>query len=270
MLSYSLFNHVGDGGIAYYDIFSWYRKSIADKLWTRYKQTLRSKFASIEFSRETMDYDGSKSTKLSKRMKLCEMYASRLMTTGIEISNIYDFYLDAVKTADELCVHMNANGGANDGIPYYASNTIHPKKGCNQDNSAVSSQVVTTTETPTSSEDISTEVASVEVSDASGYLKDLEGESLTSTYDVVDKEYYKDFVNYELKRASVDDGMEMYWLEITYENKNYRCQIPYYAAATMDISGICVVEIEKLKLASGGSVISYMQVIYDYDKMLQE
>ena len=28
---------------------------------------------------------------------------------------------------------MNANGGANDGIPYYASNTIHPKKGCNQD-----------------------------------------------------------------------------------------------------------------------------------------
>lgn len=131
--SYSLFNHVGDGGIAYYDIFSWYRKSIADKLWTRYKQTLRSKFASIEFSRETMDYDGSKSTKLSKRMKLCEMYASRLMTTGIEISNIYDFYLDAVKTADELCVHMNANGGANDGIPYYASNTIHPKKGCNQD-----------------------------------------------------------------------------------------------------------------------------------------
>lgn len=131
--SYSLFNHVSDGGIAYYDIFSWYRKSVADKLWTRYKQTLRSKFASIEFSREIMDYDGSKSTKLSKRMKLCEMYASRLMTTGIEISNIYDFYLDAVKTADELCVHMNANGGANDGIPYYASNTIHPKKGCNQD-----------------------------------------------------------------------------------------------------------------------------------------
>ena len=144
------------------------------------------------------------------------------------------------------------------------------KKESKQDNPAVSSQVVTTTETPTSSEDISTEVASVEVSDASGYLKDLEGESLTSTYDVVDKEYYKDFVNYELKRASVDDGMEMYWLEITYENKNYRCQIPYYAAATMDISGICVVEIEKLKLASGGSVISYMQVIYDYDKILQE
>ena len=76
------------------------------------------------------------------------------------------------------------------------------KKESNQDNSAVSSQVVTTTETPTSSEDISTEVASVEVSDASGYLKNLEGESLTSTYDVVDKEYYKDFVNYEIGRAS--------------------------------------------------------------------
>ena len=179
--------------------------------------------------------------------------------------------LTKITTGDNKKIYMAIAGGVLITIVIVVLlATSGNKKESKQDYPAVSSQVGTTTETPTSSEDISTEVASVEVSDASGYLKDLEGESLTSTYDVVDKEYYKDFVNYELKRASVDDGMEMYWLEITYENKNYRCQIPYYAAATMDISGICVVEIEKLKLASGGSVISYMQVIYDYDKMLQE
>ena len=36
----------------------------------------------------------------------------------------------------------------------------------------------------------------------------------------------------------------------------------------MDISGICVVEIEQLQLANGGTVISYMQVVYDYENML--
>lgn len=131
--SYSLFNHVNDNGIAYYDIFSWYRKSISDRLWKRYKQILRANFSSIEFSREIAEHDGSKSIKLSKRIKLCEVYANRLMSTGIEISDIYNFYLEVVAAADKLCVHMNTNGGANDGIPYYASEAIHPKKGCNQD-----------------------------------------------------------------------------------------------------------------------------------------
>lgn len=179
--------------------------------------------------------------------------------------------LTKLTTSDNKKLHMLIAGGVLITIVIVVLlATSGNKKETKQDNLTVSSQTVVTTETPTSTEDVSTEVASVDVSAASDYLKDLEGDSLTNTYDVVDKEYYKDFVNYELKRASIDDGMEMYWLEITYENKNYRCQIPYYAAVTMDISGICVVEIEKLKLASGGSVISYMQVIYDYDKMLQE
>lgn len=134
----------------------------------------------------------------------------------------------------------------------------------------VTEATVFTEEQVSVDEFVSTETASIELSSQSDYLKSLEGESLMSTYDIADKEYYKDFVNYEMKRASIDDGMEMYWLEITYEGKKYRCQVPYYAAATMDVSGICVVEIEKLLLTSGGSVISYMQVIYNYDEMLKE
>lgn len=116
--------------------------------------------------------------------------------------------------------------------------------------------------------DASDTSAYVSLSSESEYVKDLEGESLESKYDVVDTTYFKDFANYEMKRASVDDGMEMYWLEVTYQNKKYRCQIPYYAATNMDISGICVVEIEQLQLANGGTVISYMQVVYDYENML--
>lgn len=110
--------------------------------------------------------------------------------------------------------------------------------------------------------------ADVPISSESEYVTDLEGESLESNYDVVDTSYFKDFANYEMKRASIDDGMEMYWLEITYQGKKYRCQIPYYAATNMQIHGICVVEIEQLQLANGGTVISYMQVVYDYENML--
>lgn len=79
------------------------------------------------------------------------------------------------------------------------------------------------------------------------------------------RSYVKDFANYEAKRAILADGMEMYWLEIQYKNKPYRCQVPYYVFKDLETTGICVVEIEVLTLEGGEQVISYMQVVTNYE-----
>jgi hypothetical protein len=147
------------------------------------------------------------------------------------------------------------------------------RKTASRTNSSTENEVTTTEAiitTEATSEEVDTTVTSVPVTSGDEYVSDLDGLSLESNYDVVDKTYYRDFANYEMRRAEIDDGMEMYWLEISYEGKSYRCQIPYYAASTMELSGICVVEIEKLTLSTGSTVISFMQVVYDYDELLDE
>ena len=101
----------------------------------------------------------------------------------------------------------------------------------------------------------------------SDYIKDLNGVDVPAVYNVKSRDYIKDFVNYESKRAIIDDGMEMYWLEISYNKKKYRCQIPYYVFKDLDKTGICVVEIEVLTLEGGEKIISYMQVVTDYSDL---
>lgn len=113
--------------------------------------------------------------------------------------------------------------------------------------------------------DVSTTTATV-YSD-SDYIKDLNGVDIPAVYNVKSRDYIKDFANYEAKRAIIDDGMEMYWLEITYNKKKYRCQVPYYVFKDLDKTGICVVEIEVLTLEGGEKIISYMQVVTDYSDL---
>lgn len=105
------------------------------------------------------------------------------------------------------------------------------------------------------------------ISPASDFLLDLSGVEIPQNFAVADRTYVKDFVNYTAKRAVVDDGMELYWLEVTYKGKNYRMQVPFYAFKDLDKSGICAVEMEVLTLEGGGQVISYMQIVTDYSNL---
>lgn len=105
---------------------------------------------------------------------------------------------------------------------------------------------------------------------ASDYIKDLNGSDIPAIYDVANRTYVRDFVNYEAKRAILADGMEMYWLEIVYKDKPYRCQVPYFIFKDLDTTGICVVEIELLTLEGGEQIISFMQVVSDYSDLINE
>ena len=91
---------------------------------------------------------------------------------------------------------------------------------------------------------------------SSDFIKDLNGLDISASW-------VNDYVNYERKRAIMDDGMELYWLECTYNSKKYRMQIPFYAFKSLDDTGIIEVTMELLNLEGGEKVISYMQPNYD-------
>lgn len=95
----------------------------------------------------------------------------------------------------------------------------------------------------------------------SDYIKDLNGLDILAIYNVESREYVNDYVSYEARRAIMDDGMELYWLEAEYKGKRYRVQCPYVYFKDLGPTGICKVEVEVLNIAGGGKVISYMQVV---------
>lgn len=100
---------------------------------------------------------------------------------------------------------------------------------------------------------------------ADDFVKNLQGESVPVNYIVKTREYVKTHVNYVAKRAVIDDGMEMYWVDIIYKQKKYRAQVPYYYFKDLEEEGICRVEMEVLNLENGGQIISYMQIVSEND-----
>ena len=103
------------------------------------------------------------------------------------------------------------------------------------------------------------------VYNANDFISDLNGLEVSAIYNVEKIEYVTDYVNYETRRASIDDGMEFYWIEAKYHEKKYRVQIPYCYYKNMQDSGICKVNMEVLNLVGGGQLVSYMQVIPEED-----
>lgn len=101
------------------------------------------------------------------------------------------------------------------------------------------------------------------VYDASDYIKDLNGLDVSAVYNVESTNYIVDYVSYETRRAEIDDGMELYWLEAKYSGKTYRIQVPFYYFKDLGTEGICKVEMEVLSLVGGGKIISYMEVVDD-------
>lgn len=116
-------------------------------------------------------------------------------------------------------------------------------------------------------EDSNNNTTTAVVYSASDYIKDLNGVDVSAVYNIKSRDYIQDFVNYEAKRAIIDDGMELYWLEVLYGSKKYRVQVPFYAFKDLDKTGICAVEIEVLTLEGGEKIISYMQIITDYSNL---
>ena len=98
---------------------------------------------------------------------------------------------------------------------------------------------------------------------SSDFLKDLNGLDVSAVYNVVSRDYVYDYVNYTAKRAVIDQGMELYWLDVVYNERNYRVQVPFYYFKDLKTTGICKVQIEVLVLEGGGKIISYMNVVDD-------
>lgn len=103
------------------------------------------------------------------------------------------------------------------------------------------------------------------VYNAGDFIKDLNGKDVSAIYSVKSRDYVKAHVSYTAKRAIMDEGMELYWIDVVYKKKKYRVQVPFYYFKDFDDTGICRVEIEVLTLENGGQIISYMQVIPEDD-----
>lgn len=96
---------------------------------------------------------------------------------------------------------------------------------------------------------------------SSDFLKDLNGYEIPAVYTVQNITYDVAHVNYQAKRATIDDGMEFYWLEINYNGKKYRSQCSYNMFRNLESEGICKVAVELLTLDSGQQVVSCMKVV---------
>lgn len=93
------------------------------------------------------------------------------------------------------------------------------------------------------------------------FLKDLNGYEIPAVYTVQNVTYDVAHVNYQSKRATIDDGMEFYWVEIDYNGKRYRAQCSYNMFRQLESEGICKVALEILTLDTGQQVVSYMKVV---------
>lgn len=169
---------------------------------------------------------------------------------------------DSTATSEEITTESNPNAIYDDDGSIVSSNGIYDGDG----NIISSDEDIIEPGLPNFS-DSKSNTTTATVYSASDYIKDLNGVDVSAVYNVKSRDYIKDFVNYEAKRAIIDDGMELYWLEVTYGSKKYRVQVPFYAFKDLDKTGICVVEIEVLTLEGGEKIISYMQIITDYSNL---
>ena len=106
-----------------------------------------------------------------------------------------------------------------------------------------------------------------ELVDPADIVQALDGTNMKKNFKVTDIEFKRDMVNYVKKRAQTDEGMEFFWLDIVYKDKQYKVQIPYHVYRDLDKKGIVVVSMEILK-SKDQSVISYMEVVQNYKELI--
>lgn len=104
---------------------------------------------------------------------------------------------------------------------------------------------------------------SATVYSSTDFIKDLNGVNIPAVYTVKDISVVYMNVNYEKRRAIMDDGMELYWIEVDYGGKRYRCTTTFARFKVLKNRGICRVCAELLTLENGEHIISYMRVVDD-------
>ena len=97
---------------------------------------------------------------------------------------------------------------------------------------------------------------------------DLNGNKIDSNYVVASREVVTDYVNYEKKRGITSNGLELYWLDVTYKDNPYVIQVPYQTWSNLDSKGTTVVDMEVLNIDDGSQVISYMQLKGDINDII--
>lgn len=115
----------------------------------------------------------------------------------------------------------------------------------------------------TTTEAESTTTTSATVYSANDFIKDLNGLDISAVYNVKSISYVHDYANYEKKRAIMDQGMELYWFELTYKGLKYRMQVCYDDYKNFDDMGIVQVNLEVLNLEGGEKVISFAEVAHN-------
>lgn len=107
------------------------------------------------------------------------------------------------------------------------------------------------------------------VSSSQDFLKDLNEKPVETNYKIASIETVRDYVDYEKKRAIMDDGMEIYWLDLTYKGKKYRMQVPLslFQSLTSE-KHITLVDIELTTLDNGSQLITYMSMVKNANTLI--
>lgn len=109
-----------------------------------------------------------------------------------------------------------------------------------------------------------------DVVDMDKFTSDFEGNQVPLNYEVSSISFVNDMVNYEKFRATTGDGLELFWLDIIYKEKEYRAQVPYYIYVQLEDKGIIIVNMEVLTLSNGGTMITFMQVVSNYKELISQ
>lgn len=108
------------------------------------------------------------------------------------------------------------------------------------------------------------------VVDIDKFTGDFEGNQVPLNYEVSSISFVNDMVNYEKFRATTGEGLELFWLDIIYKEKEYRAQVPYYIYVQLEDKGIIIVNMEVLTLVDGGTMITFMQVVSNYKELISQ
>ena len=112
------------------------------------------------------------------------------------------------------------------------------------------------------------------ISDEGMITSDLNGNEVSANYKIKSIDTVRDFINFTKYRAQTADGMEFYWLEVTYKEKPYKVQIPYKIFKELDASGITVADIEVTKVDKGGGqsgeIVTYMNIVENSKKLINK
>lgn len=104
-----------------------------------------------------------------------------------------------------------------------------------------------------------------EMSDPDDFTKDIYGLTLRVNFEVSAIQSAVDMVNYTKHRGTWGGGLELYYLDVTYNNSKYVMQIPFEYYKELDDTGIVPVKMEVLRVKSETddsylTVISYMEL----------